>query len=223
MPAFQDPRPPSTEPPLTSALSLPLVSGSCRDVISSTPAALEARRHKLKRLASPNSFFMDVKCQVRLSEPKTFRLDRRGPGRARATTASAEPVFQRATCVAIGDRRIPNLEADLRPTPLPRTIGVASTSPSSPTARPWCSAAPAPRCSASPPAAGRASRRVAASGARAIKRNELALAELTGGFSFRGRGHRARLRRDVIFRRACARPRKHAAEPSLSGRGTGRE
>ena len=30
MPAFfQDPQPPSTEPPLTSALSLPLVSGSC--------------------------------------------------------------------------------------------------------------------------------------------------------------------------------------------------
>ena len=30
------------------------------------PAALEARKHKLKRLVqSPNSFFMDVKCQVR--------------------------------------------------------------------------------------------------------------------------------------------------------------
>ena len=28
------------------------------------PAALEARKHKLKRLVqSPNSFFMDVKCQ----------------------------------------------------------------------------------------------------------------------------------------------------------------
>ena len=38
------------------------------------PAALEARKHKLKRLVqSPNSFFMDVKCQVRLSQnPKNF-------------------------------------------------------------------------------------------------------------------------------------------------------
>ena len=34
------------------------------------PAEFEARKHKLKRLVqSPNSFFMDVKCQVRLSEP----------------------------------------------------------------------------------------------------------------------------------------------------------
>ena len=34
------------------------------------PAALEQRKHKLKRLVqSPNSFFMDVKCQV---PPQTF-------------------------------------------------------------------------------------------------------------------------------------------------------
>lgn len=36
------------------------------------PAALEARKHKLKRLVqSPNSFFMDVKCQVRRGRTRT--------------------------------------------------------------------------------------------------------------------------------------------------------
>jgi hypothetical protein len=36
------------------------------------PAALEARKHKLKRLVqSPNSFFMDVKCQVRRERART--------------------------------------------------------------------------------------------------------------------------------------------------------
>ena len=34
------------------------------------PASVVKDQHKLKRLVqSPNSFFMDVKCQVRLSEP----------------------------------------------------------------------------------------------------------------------------------------------------------
>ena len=49
------PRPPSPPPPQTLAYDVDLLH---------PPAALEARKHKLKRLVqSPNSFFMDVKCQ----------------------------------------------------------------------------------------------------------------------------------------------------------------
>ena len=57
--------------PLTSALPLPPHQVQQCDIdLLHPPAALEAQRHKLKRLVqSPNSFFMDVKCQVRLSEP----------------------------------------------------------------------------------------------------------------------------------------------------------
>jgi hypothetical protein len=57
--------------PLTSALPLsPREVQQCDIDLLHPPAALEAQRHKLKRLVqSPNSFFMDVKCQVRLSEP----------------------------------------------------------------------------------------------------------------------------------------------------------
>ena len=48
------PRPPAPPPPQTLAY----------DDLLHPPAALEARKHKLKRLVqSPNSFFMDVKCQ----------------------------------------------------------------------------------------------------------------------------------------------------------------
>ena len=73
MPAFFMPSAVSVSraTPLTSALPLPPRQVLAQDIdLLHPPAALEAQRHKLKRLVqSPNSFFMDVKCQVRLSEP----------------------------------------------------------------------------------------------------------------------------------------------------------
>jgi small subunit ribosomal protein S27e len=61
-----------TPPPLTSLPSLPSLPSFPKphqtlsyDIdLLHPPAALEARRHKLKRLVqAPNSYFMDVKCQ----------------------------------------------------------------------------------------------------------------------------------------------------------------
>lgn len=54
-------------PTLTATLTRSSTQVLAQDIdLLNPPAALEAGKHKLKRLVqSPNSFFMDVKCQVR--------------------------------------------------------------------------------------------------------------------------------------------------------------
>jgi len=60
---------PLVVPPLRSS---PQLSGDVD--LMHPPAALELQKHKLKRLVqSPNSFFMDVKCQVRVDGAKRLR------------------------------------------------------------------------------------------------------------------------------------------------------
>ena len=69
MPGAPAPSHPRFRTPILTLLlffsALPLFQTASYDIdLLHPPAALEARRHKLKRLVqSPNSYFMDVKCQ----------------------------------------------------------------------------------------------------------------------------------------------------------------
>jgi small subunit ribosomal protein S27e len=75
------------------------------------PAALEARKHKLKRLVqSPNSFFMDVKCQVRPRARPTFSSRARGTLKFTATPRAHPP----ASDDARADARSPLLSSPPR-------------------------------------------------------------------------------------------------------------
>lgn len=61
--ACRRPRALRSAPPHPAALPPPQVLHSDIDLLN-PPAELEKQKHKLKRLVqSPNSFFMDVKCQ----------------------------------------------------------------------------------------------------------------------------------------------------------------
>lgn len=59
------------------------------------PADYEKRKHKLKRLVqSPNSFFMDVKCQARRGAPLLLRRATR-PARVQTRDAAAAAASRR--------------------------------------------------------------------------------------------------------------------------------
>jgi hypothetical protein len=114
------------------------------------PAELEKRKHKLHRLvASPNSYFMDVKCQgcftMWVPPPRAARCpitSRGAPLRASCAPPSPPPPSPHPPCAAPRCSRTP---------------------------RRWSSALAATRSSASPPAARRASPRAARSGGRATR------------------------------------------------------
>ena len=134
-------------PPRLPADTMPLQSDI--DLLN-PPAELEKSKHKLKRLVqSPNSFFMDVKCQG------CFNMCVAARGAAREPAAVL--FFFLAPSAARGRAA---LTRPRRATPaVPRC---------SRTRRPWCSAAAATRCCASRPAAARALLRAARSAGRAI-------------------------------------------------------
>ena len=118
------------------------------------PAELEASKHKLKRLVqAPNSFFMDVKCQVSLVFSLCAR-SARALSRRRVDDASNASTDRSPSFIVVH----------------PSILRVASTSPRfSLTRKPSCSAARARLCCASRPVVRLDSPRVAASVARAIK------------------------------------------------------
>ena len=119
------------------------------------PAELEASKHKLKRLVqAPNSFFMDVKCQVSLVFFSLCARSARALSRRRVDDASNASTDRSPSFIVVH----------------PSILRVASTSPRfSLTRKPSCSAARARLCCASRPVVRLDSPRVAASVARAIK------------------------------------------------------